>query len=79
MTNQRHALKTSQSFTEDEVNALSAIFSVLLRGGDVRVLVRSKAASTLPRKITAMRASILKQAALQDLATPVEAEPPTEA
>lgn len=61
MSDPKYAPKASQSFTVDEVNALDAIFSTLLRGGDVRILIRSKAASTLPRKILAMRGSIARQ------------------
>lgn len=74
MSETRYAPKASQSFTVDEVNALDAIFSTLLRGGDVRVLIRSKAASTLPRKILAMRGSIARQKAAPGAAPSTEGE-----
>jgi len=50
------------TFTPDEVHAMSQLFAVLYRGGDVRVMVRSKTVSKLASKFNA-RAAKLRAAA----------------
>lgn len=53
-------IAASQSFTEAEVRWLDELFSTLLRGGDARVLVRSKsdARAGVIRKVGSMRRTI---------------------
>lgn len=69
MSEPKHALKASQSFSPDEVGVLDAIFSTLLRGGDAGVLIRSKAAAATYRKVVVMRNSLLRQSAAQSTGT----------
>jgi len=75
MSEPRHALKASQSFSPDEVGVLDAIFSTLLRGGDAGVLIRSKAAAATYRKIVVMRNSIARQSAALALGKSAGEEP----
>lgn len=44
----------SQSFTETEVDFLEALFRILQRGGDPRVLVRRQEFGSLRRKVIKM-------------------------
>ncbi len=50
-----------QTFREFEVIAGDEIFKTLLRGGDVRMLLRSEGARSLIRKFQSMRASAASQ------------------
>lgn len=53
-------IAASQSFTEAEVLWLDLLFTTMLRGGDTKVLARSKsdARTSVIRKVTAMRRTI---------------------
>lgn len=59
-------VSASQSFTEDEVSVLDAIISTVLRGGDARILARSRAARTLMQKVQTMKASCKRRKAMHE-------------
>lgn len=51
----------SQSFREDEVEALHQLLAILRRGGDPSAIVRTDAGRRLAAKVQRMRESIARQ------------------
>jgi hypothetical protein len=70
------ALRASASFSPAEVTFLDGLISLLLRGGDTRMLMRSKAAKSTMSKVQAMRKRIDEIQAARVLGTPVPADEP---
>lgn len=60
-------MRISTSFSEEEVHLMDDLFKILLRGGDARILMRSKALPGLMKKIIAAR---------ERLGQPMPVEPP---
>lgn len=54
----RNVHAASNSFTEDEINALDTLLSIIRRGGDPKIVARSPAITTLTRKFARMKATI---------------------
>lgn len=55
----------SNSFSEAEVNALDTLLSIMLRGGDPKIVARSTAVHTLAQKFSRMKVSIERSKHIQ--------------
>lgn len=54
-------IAASQSFSEEEIEALDQLLKLILRGGDTYATVRSEAMISVMRKVLVMKTAIARQ------------------
>lgn len=62
----RNINAASNSFTEDEINALDTMLAIIRRGGDPKLVARAPTMQSLARKFARMKASIATKKAIAE-------------